>query len=34
MFTAWRAPAVASTKDIDLLARMDNRVEAMCRSSA
>ncbi len=29
MFTAWRAPASRPTKDIDLLARMENRVEAI-----
>jgi hypothetical protein len=29
MFTAWRAPASRPTKDIDLLARTDNRVEAI-----
>ena len=29
MFTAWGAPATRPTKDIDLLARMDNSVEAV-----
>ena len=29
MFAAWRAPTSRPTKDIDLLARMDNRVEAI-----
>jgi hypothetical protein len=29
MFTAWRAPASRPTKDIDLLARMDNRMDAI-----
>lgn len=29
MFTAWGAPASRPTKDIDLLARMDNAVEAV-----
>jgi hypothetical protein len=29
MFTAWRAPASRPTKDIDLLARLDNRLEAI-----
>lgn len=29
MFTAWGAPASRATKDIDLLARMDNAVEAV-----
>ncbi|MEA1949848.1 MAG: nucleotidyl transferase AbiEii/AbiGii toxin family protein [Planctomycetota bacterium] len=29
MLTVWRAPATRPTKDIDLLARMDNNVEAV-----